>query len=160
MTSLQARIIQFAARIRGTVEFYDPNSAAVHAAASAVGASRKINRAGFSKLFRDLRRQTPKPPEALVRSHVSVMDHAGKIHTGPTHALIGAELAQAQGGTEKAWQRIGKAWPTFKKGFTTTRQPFVSRGEAKALGKKEGLRIKPAAWRKSAAKGLHSSDLQ
>lgn len=140
--------------------FYEPNAAAVGAVTRTIGGNRKLGAGAFRKVFRSARQRLPKASEDLVRTHVAVQDHTGKIMHGPTHALIGADLAQQLGGGEVGWKRVEKVWPTLKKGFVTTRQPFVSRGEAKAIAAKQGIRPKPAAWRREAAKGLHSSDLR
>lgn len=156
MPSLTSRIIAFAARISDGADFSIPNSGALAAVGSRVGAGRTMTREGFDRLFRDARRHLPKPPEAVEMP--AVLDYNGVVHRGPSHALIGAEMAQRLGGTEKAWGTVGKFWPSLKKGFTTSQQPFVSRGEAKQIAQRSGLRLKPR--RGPQAPGLHSEDLQ
>ena len=83
---------------------------------------------------------------------------AGKLWPGPSHAE--AIMAHA---SPQLIQRAPKWFASERlKGFRTNRQPFVSRGEGKAIGKK-ARQIKPGEapeWRKRLGKGLHSQDLR
>lgn len=147
-------------------EFYYPNSAAVNAAMKK--ASPQMGRAQWKKTFSKERERMPKPKEWLVGP--AVRTFKGPVLVAPAyhkearrpgqyrnHLIPLLEIKKRGLGTPEGHATVARTM-----GFKTSRQPFVSRGEAKQLAKKTGrlLDDPQAPWRKTAWKGLHSTDVR
>lgn len=147
-------------------QFYYPNAPAVAAALKI--AAPGMRKGQWRKAFAAQRRAQPKPPEQLlapsVRTFKGPVLQASASHPDArfkgqyrNHLIPLLEVDKRGLGTGAGHAKVKRTM-----GFTTNRQPFVSRGEAKSLAKKSGLQLDnpQAPWRKKAWKGLHSSDVR
>jgi hypothetical protein len=163
---MQTKLMEMSQRLDSALnEFYYPNMPALAAAVKMKGSG--IGRRKWQKVFRDARKEHPKPAEWL--TDPSVKSFRGKVFKAPvatphdtfkeqyrTHAYPLLEI-QKRYGTGEGHAKVARTM-----GFTTNRQGFVSRGEAQQRAWKKGIRIDDpeAPWRKKSWKGLHSSDMR